>query len=245
MSNYTIAVAWSGKDALSDSNPAKVISGDDFNTEFTAVQTAVNTKAELNGSATESFSATTASAGTNTTQVATTAYVQTELGDYTTTTNPTLNGTISGTGFKDEDDMASDSATALASQQSIKAYVDAQVASATMTWTYITRTTLVSVSGLSNNTWSTQTIPGTIPSTASAIIISVYLDTDDSSNLTMYLKSSSVSERSIGYSISDNNSDDSSGSFNTITIPYTSTIDVKYSGSNQITGHFYIDGYIS
>jgi cytoskeletal protein RodZ len=80
MSNYTIAVAWSGKDALSDSNAAKVISGADFNTEFTAVQTAVNTKADLNGSASEAFSATTASADTNTTQVATTAYVQTEIG---------------------------------------------------------------------------------------------------------------------------------------------------------------------
>ena len=75
MSNYTIAVAWSGKDALSDSDAAKVISGGDFNTEFTAVQTAVNTKAEVNGSATESFSATTAASGTNTTQVATTAFV--------------------------------------------------------------------------------------------------------------------------------------------------------------------------
>ena len=75
MSNYTIAVAWSGKDALADSDANKVISGADFNTEFTAVQTAVNTKADLNGSASEAFSATTASAGTNTTQVATTAFV--------------------------------------------------------------------------------------------------------------------------------------------------------------------------
>jgi hypothetical protein len=74
MSNYTIAVAWSGKDALADSDADKVISGDDFNTEFSAVQTAVNTKAELAGSATQAFAATTAVAGTNTTQVATTAY---------------------------------------------------------------------------------------------------------------------------------------------------------------------------
>ena len=80
MSNYTIAVAWSGKDALSDSDANKVISGADFNTEFTAVQTAVNTKADLAGSASQAFSATTASADTNTTQVATTAYVQTEIG---------------------------------------------------------------------------------------------------------------------------------------------------------------------
>ena len=80
MANYTIAVSWSGKDALSDSDAAKVISGADFNTEFTAVQTAVNTKADLAGSASQAFSATTASADTNTTQVATTAYVQTEIG---------------------------------------------------------------------------------------------------------------------------------------------------------------------
>ena len=75
MSNYTLAVGWSTKDTLSDSHEAKVISGADFNTEFSAVQTAVNTKADLNGSVSETFSATTATAGTNTTQVATTQYV--------------------------------------------------------------------------------------------------------------------------------------------------------------------------
>ena len=44
-----------------------------------------------------------------------------------TLTSPVLNTAISGTAFKDEDDMASNSATAVASQQSIKAYVDQQV----------------------------------------------------------------------------------------------------------------------
>ena len=44
MSDYTIQVSWSGKDALADSNPNKIISGADFNTEFGAVQTAVNSK---------------------------------------------------------------------------------------------------------------------------------------------------------------------------------------------------------
>ena len=43
-------------------------------------------------------------------------------------TSPVLNTSISGTAFKDEDNMSSNSATAVASQQSIKAYVDAQVA---------------------------------------------------------------------------------------------------------------------
>jgi hypothetical protein len=94
MSDYTLAVAWSGKDALADSDAAKVISGADFNTEFTTVRTAVNSKADLNGDATEAFAmnnatvagtlavtgiptAPTAAEGTNTTQLATTAFVKT------------------------------------------------------------------------------------------------------------------------------------------------------------------------
>ncbi len=44
-----------------------------------------------------------------------------------TVTTATLNGAISGTSIKDEDDMSSDSASHLATQQSIKAYVDSQV----------------------------------------------------------------------------------------------------------------------
>ena len=42
-----------------------------------------------------------------------------------TLTSPILNGTLSGTAFLDEDNMASNSAIAAASQQSIKTYVDA------------------------------------------------------------------------------------------------------------------------
>ncbi len=44
-----------------------------------------------------------------------------------TLTSPILNTGISGTAIKDEDDLVSDSATHLATQQSIKAYVDASV----------------------------------------------------------------------------------------------------------------------
>jgi len=45
-----------------------------------------------------------------------------------TLTSPVINTGVSGTGIKDEDDMSSDSATHLATQQSIKAYVDAEKA---------------------------------------------------------------------------------------------------------------------
>ena len=44
-----------------------------------------------------------------------------------TITSPTLNTGVSGTAVLDEDNMASDSATKLATQQSIKAYVDNQI----------------------------------------------------------------------------------------------------------------------
>ena len=45
-----------------------------------------------------------------------------------TLTSPVLNTSISGSAFLDEDNMASDSATKVASQQSIKAYVDTEIA---------------------------------------------------------------------------------------------------------------------
>ena len=55
MSNYSIQVNWVGKDALLDTDPNKVMSGSDMNTEFTSVRTAINSKADLNGSASENF----------------------------------------------------------------------------------------------------------------------------------------------------------------------------------------------
>ena len=77
MSDYTINVSWSGKDALADSDANKIISGADFNTEFTTVQTAVNSKANIaSPSLTGTPLAPTASVSTNTTQLATTAFVQ-------------------------------------------------------------------------------------------------------------------------------------------------------------------------
>ena len=44
-----------------------------------------------------------------------------------TMTSPVLNTAVSGSAFLDEDNMASNSATKLASQQSIKAYIDAAI----------------------------------------------------------------------------------------------------------------------
>ena len=52
--------------------------------------------------------------------------VETQTLTNKTLTSPVLNTGVSGTAIKDEDDMTSNSATHLATQQSIKAYVDAQ-----------------------------------------------------------------------------------------------------------------------
>jgi hypothetical protein len=83
MADYTVAVSWSGKDALADSDANKVISGDDFNTEFTTVQTSVNSKADTaSPTLTGTPAAPTAAVGTDTTQLATTAFVKDVLQNY-------------------------------------------------------------------------------------------------------------------------------------------------------------------
>ena len=83
MADYTIAVSWSGKDALADSDANKVISGADFNTEFTTVQTAVNSKADTaSPTLTGTPLAPTAAVATDTTQLATTAFVKDVLENY-------------------------------------------------------------------------------------------------------------------------------------------------------------------
>ncbi len=84
MSNYTRIVAWNNKDALADTDTAKVISGDDFWTEFGAVATAVNSKADAAGDIGQAFNTSTAAASSNTTVAASTAYVTSSVSTATT-----------------------------------------------------------------------------------------------------------------------------------------------------------------
>jgi hypothetical protein len=83
MSNYTKSTNFATKDNLSSGNPLKIVKGTEIDTEFNNIATAVATKADL---ASPTFTgtptlptgtiATTQSAGSNTTTVATTAFVQ-------------------------------------------------------------------------------------------------------------------------------------------------------------------------
>ena len=113
---------------------------DDSATTFTGFTAATNNSEVFSGTVMNAVfgnvTATTQSANNDSTYAATTAYVQAELTAYAadtvtftnkTHTNPVLNGTLSGSGFLDEDNFASNSATAVASQQSIAAYVAAQI----------------------------------------------------------------------------------------------------------------------
>ena len=80
MSNYTKATNFTAKDTLPTGNSGKIVKGTEIDTELTAVASAISSKADLNSPAlTGTPTSTTASAGTNTTQVATTAFVQTAL----------------------------------------------------------------------------------------------------------------------------------------------------------------------
>jgi hypothetical protein len=76
MSNYTKATNFASKDALSTGNPAKVIKGTEIDAEYTAIASAISSKADSNSPTfTGTPLAPTASVGTNTTQIATTAFV--------------------------------------------------------------------------------------------------------------------------------------------------------------------------
>ena len=68
-----------------------------------------------------------------------------------TLTSPVLNGTLSGTAFLDEDTLSSDSAIAVASQQSVKAYVDSQVSSVTPSSTTTFTNKTIDANGTGNS----------------------------------------------------------------------------------------------
>jgi hypothetical protein len=99
MTNYTKTTDFAAKDALPSGNSAKIVKGSEIDTEFNNIATASATKANANSAALTG----------------------------TTTFETISDGTIAITAFVDEDNMASDSATLLPTQQSVKAYVDSQV----------------------------------------------------------------------------------------------------------------------
>jgi hypothetical protein len=106
MSDYVQSTNFATKDALPSGDPLKIVKGTEINTEFVNIAIAVATKADL---ASPTFTGTpaapTASYGTSTTQLATTAFVQAALqalhpvgSIYINATNSTNPGTLLGFG---------------------------------------------------------------------------------------------------------------------------------------------------
>lgn len=76
MSNYVKATNFTAKDSLPSGNSGKIIKGTEIDVEFTAIASAISSKADSNSpTLTGTPLAPTASSGTNNTQIATTAFV--------------------------------------------------------------------------------------------------------------------------------------------------------------------------
>ena len=80
MSNYTKATNFTAKDGLPTGNSGKIVKGTEIDTELTAIASAISSKADSNSPALTGTPTTpTASAGTNTTQIASTAFIKAAL----------------------------------------------------------------------------------------------------------------------------------------------------------------------
>jgi hypothetical protein len=98
MSNYTKATNFASKDALPTGNALKTLSGTEIDDEFSNIQTAVATKANSSAPAFTGIpTAPTAATATNTTQLATTAYVQAQKASMALTGAPTAPTATAGT----------------------------------------------------------------------------------------------------------------------------------------------------
>jgi hypothetical protein len=76
MSNYTKATNFAAKDSLPSGNSGKIIKGTEIDNEYTAIASAIASKADTNSPTfTGTPLAPTAASGTNSTQIATTAFV--------------------------------------------------------------------------------------------------------------------------------------------------------------------------
>lgn len=110
MSNYTKATNFATKDTLPTGNSGKIVKGTEIDDEFNAIASAISSKADT---ASPTFTGTpaapTAASGTNSTQLATTAYVQgeiTDLGLGTISTQDSDTVTITGGSISGITDLA-------------------------------------------------------------------------------------------------------------------------------------------
>ena len=162
MSNYTKTTDFEAKDSLPSGNTGKIIRGSEFETEFDNISTAIATKADL---ASPTFS-----------------------GTINITSASINDGSVTITGFLDEDDMATNSASHVPTQQSVKAYVDSSTSgtvteTGTQTLTNKTLTSPVIDTGVSGTAFLDDDTFATASATtlASSESIKAYVDSNTGS----------------------------------------------------------------
>ena len=95
MSSYVKATNFATKDTLPTGDSNKIVKGTEIDNELNAIAGAISSKADLaSPSFTGSPAAPTATAGSNTTQIATTAFVRTEVTAERTATATLTNKTL-------------------------------------------------------------------------------------------------------------------------------------------------------
>jgi hypothetical protein len=96
MANYTKGTNFATKDTLPTGDSGKIVKGTEIDSEFNAISSAISSKADV---ASPTFTGTpaapTATAGSNTTQIATTAYVTAAFTESASSTQTLTNKTIS------------------------------------------------------------------------------------------------------------------------------------------------------
>jgi len=98
MTNYVKATNFTQKDQLPVGDNQKKVKGAEFDVEFDAIATAIESKANETDAALDGTpTAPTAAAATNTTQIATTAFVQAQKTDIALTGTPTAPTATAGT----------------------------------------------------------------------------------------------------------------------------------------------------
>jgi len=97
VSNYVKATNFAIKDGLVTTDPAKIIKGTEIDNEYNAISNAISSKADTNSPTfTGTPAAPTATAGSNTTQLANTAYVKAAVDAFEATLGKTVIQTVTG-----------------------------------------------------------------------------------------------------------------------------------------------------
>jgi ribosomal protein L12E/L44/L45/RPP1/RPP2 len=131
MTAYTKTTNFAAKDSLLVGNANKIIKGTEHDTEYNNIATAINSKTDASS---PTFTGTANFANIASGALSGTTINNSVIGGSTpaagTFSTFTLASGATATAILDEDNLASNSATALITQQSAKAYVDAQVVAA-------------------------------------------------------------------------------------------------------------------